>query len=177
MELQEILNAIYRIPEASADRLASCSVRIDRPCRILEAGKVETDLFFIARGIARAYIPTGDREITFWIGQEGTAIVSLRSYVCNGAGYESVELMEDSSLYRLRRNDLDTLYREDIHIANWGRKFAESEFLRTEERLIPLLFTTASERYELLLTQPLECLATYLGVTPVSLSRIRAKRK
>ena len=90
MELQEILNAIYRIPEASADRLASCSVRIDRPkgCRILEAGKVETDLFFIARGIARAYIPTGDREITFWIGQEGTAIVSLRSYVCNGAGYE-----------------------------------------------------------------------------------------
>ncbi len=91
MELQEILNAIYRIPEASADRLASCSVRIDRPkgCRILEAGKVETDLFFISRGIARAYIPTGDREITFWIGQEGTAIVSLRSYVCNGAGYES----------------------------------------------------------------------------------------
>lgn len=187
MELQEILNAIYRILEASADRLASCSVRIDRPkgCRILEAGKVETDLFFIARGIARAYIPKGDREITFWIGQEGTAIVSLRSYVCNGAGYESVELMEDSSLYRLRRNDLDTLYREDIHIANWGRKFAESEFLRTEERLIPLLFTTASERYELLLTQhpdllqrmPLECLATYLGVTPVSLSRIRAKRK
>ncbi len=77
-------------------------------------------LFFIARGIARAYIPTGDREITFWIGQEGTAIVSLRSYVCNGAGYESVELMEDSSLYRLRRNDLDTLYREDIHIANWA---------------------------------------------------------
>ena len=176
MELQEILNAIYRIPEASADRLASCSVRIDRPkgCRILEAGKVETDLFFIARGIARAYIPTGDREITFWIGQEGTAIVSLRSYVCNGAGYESVELMEDSSLYRLRRNDLDTLYREDIHIANWGRKFAESEFLRTEERLIPLLFTTASERYELLLTQhpdllqrmPLECLATIWASLP-----------
>ena len=85
-------------------------------------------------GIARAYIPKGDREITFWIGQEGTAIVSLRSYVCNGAGYESVELMEDSSLYRLRRNDLDTLYREDIHIANWGRKSAESEFLRTGGR-------------------------------------------
>ena len=98
MELQEILNAIYRIPEASADRLASCSVRIDRPkgCRILEAGKVETDLFFIARGIARAYIPKGDREITFWIGQEGTAIVSLRSYVCNGAGYESVELCKQN---------------------------------------------------------------------------------
>ena len=124
MELQEILNAIYRIPEASADRLASCSVRIDRPkgCRILEAGKVETDLFFIARGIARAYIPKGDREITFWIGQEGTAIVSLRSYVCNGAGYESVELMEDSSLYRLRRNDLDTLYREDIQLGQEIRR-------------------------------------------------------
>lgn len=39
------------------------------------------------------------------------------------------------------------LFKEDIHIANWGRKFAESEFLQTEERLISLLFTTASERY------------------------------
>jgi len=55
--------------------------------------------------------------------------------------------------------------------------------LKTEERLIPLLFTTASERYrkllrdnpELLLRLPLECLASYLGITPVSLSRIRAE--
>ena len=100
-------------------------------------------------------------------------------------GYESMELMEESELYLLKRKDLQELFKEDIHIANWGRKFAESEFMQTEERLISLLFTNASERYmklirnnpELLQRMPLECLASYLGITPVSLSRIRAKLK
>ena len=108
-----------------------------------------------------------------------------KSYVNNQQGYESMELMENSVLYLLKRKDLHELFKEDIHIANWGRKFAESEFLQTEERLISLLFTTASERYmkliqnnpELLQRIPLECLASYLGITPVSLSRIRAKLK
>ena len=108
-----------------------------------------------------------------------------KSYVNNQQGYESMELMENSVLYLLKRKDLHELFKEDIHIANWGRKFAESEFLQTEERLISLLFTTASERYmkliqnnpELLQRTPLECLASYLGITPVSLSRIRAKLK
>ena len=152
---------------------------------ILEAGKVETNVFFLEKGIARAYIPVDGKEITFWIGKEGATIVSLKSYVSNQQGYETMELMEDSTLYVLKRSDLYELFKEDIHIANWGRKFAELEFLQTEERLIPLLFTTASERYKILLENnpdllqrmPLECLASYLGITPVSLSRIRAKLK
>ena len=108
---------------------------------------------------------------------------SMKSFVNDEKGYETIELMEDSVLYMLERGQLYRLFEEDIHIANWGRKFAEKELLKTEERLIPLLFTTASERYrkllrdnpELLLRLPLECLASYLGITPVSLSRIRAE--
>ena len=111
--------------------------------------------------------------------------MTLKSYVKNEAGYETIELMEDSLLYCLKRSDLYRLFEEDIDIANWGRKLAELEFLRAEEKLIPLLFTTASERYRVLLERtpdllqriPLECLASYLGITPVSLSRIRAKLK
>ena len=107
----------------------------------------------------------------------------MKSFVNDEKWYETIELMEDSVLYMLERGQLYRLFEEDIHIANWGRKFAEKELLKTEERLIPLLFTTASERYrkllrdnpELLLRLPLECLASYLGITPVSLSRIRAE--
>ena len=179
MDIHEIINRIYRMPEASADKVVKHLSKVTYPkgYHILEAGKTETNIFFIEKGIARAYIPVD--------GKEGSTIVSLKSYVNNQQGYESMELMENSVLYLLKRKDLHELFKEDIHIANWGRKFAESEFLQTEERLISLLFTTASERYmkliqnnpELLQRIPLECLASYLGITPVSLSRIRAKLK
>ena len=195
MDLRDIINSIYPISEKSMDRVLSCSLELGRPKghRLLEAGKIESDIFFIKRGIVRAYVSHEGKDITFWIGKEGATIMSLKSYVKNEAGYETIELMEDSllyclkrsDLYCLKRSDLYRLFEEDIDIANWGRKLAELEFLRAEEKLIPLLFTTASERYRVLLERtpdllqriPLECLASYLGITPVSLSRIRAKLK
>lgn len=187
MDIIEIINSIYQMPQSSMDKLIKYLSKVTYPkgFLILEAGKVETNVFFLEKGIARAYIPVDGKEITFRIGKEGATIVSLKSYVNNQQGYETMELMEDSTLYVLKRSDLYELFKEDIHIANWGRKLAELEFLQTEERLIPLLFTTASERYKILLDNnpdllqrmPLECLASYLGITPVSLSRIRAKLK
>ncbi|HIS34103.1 MAG TPA: Crp/Fnr family transcriptional regulator [Candidatus Avirikenella pullistercoris] len=187
MNIHEIINRIYPMPATSVDKLKKHLSEITYPKNhhILETGKIETNIFFIKKGIARAYIPTDGKEVTFWIGKEGDTIVSLKSYVNNRPGYETVELMEDSVLYLLKRYTLYQLFKEDIHIANWGRKFAESEFLQTEEKLISLLFTNASERYTSLLENnpdllqriPLEHLASYLGITPVSLSRIRAKLK
>lgn len=187
MNRYDIINNIYPMPETSAAKLAGLLTEVAYPkgSHVLEAGKTERNIFFIASGIVRAWVPVDGREITFWIGAEGATIVSLKSYVSNEQGYETMECMEDSVLYVLRRSDLETLFREDIHIANWGRKFAEKELLQAEEKFIPLLFTTASERYETLLIQhpdllqriPLEHLASYLGITPVSLSRIRGKNK
>ncbi|WP_317045961.1 cyclic nucleotide-binding domain-containing protein [Brumimicrobium mesophilum] len=78
---------------------------------------------------------------------------------------------------------MQILFSEDIHIANWGRKQVENLFLETEQRLISRLFRNASERYmDLLKNEPkllqrvkLSHLASYLGITQVSLSRIRGK--
>lgn len=187
MDIEEIIDRTYKMPKSSLDKLSAKLSKVTYPKghHILEFNKVETNVFFLAKGIARAYIPIDVKQITFWIGKEGATIVSLKSYVNNQPGYETLELMEESILYVLKREDLYKLFDEDIHIANWGRKFAEFEFLQTEERLISLLFTTASERYkeliendsDLLQRMPLECLASYLGITPVSLSRIRANIK
>ena len=99
------------MPEASADKVVKHLSKITYPkgYHILEAGKTETNIFFIEKGIARAYIPVDGKEVTFWIGKEGSTIVSLKSYVNNQQGYESMELMENSVLYLLKRKDLHEL--------------------------------------------------------------------
>ena len=126
-----------------------------------------------------------DLRITFWIGKEGATIVSMKGYVNDEAGYETMELMEDSVLYVLKRKKLQELFLEDLHIANWGRRYAEMELLETEQRLISMLSAIASERYrqlvemdpELLQRLPLGSIASYLGITQTSLSRIRSRMK
>ena len=80
---------------------------------------------------------------------------------------------------------MQNLFYKDINIANWGRRFAEQELIKTEERLISRQFSNATERYkellennpDLLLRIQFGYIASYLGITQVSLSRIRAELK
>lgn len=185
MDIKEIINQRYAMPDASLDRLQQCLTEVSYPkgFRVLKCSKVEKDIFFIKQGIVRAYTSVDGKEITFWIGKEGATLVSMKGYVNDEPGYETMELMEDSVLYVLKRKKLKELFSEDLHIANWGRRYAEMELLATEERLLSMLSAIASERYKELLEKepdllqrlPLGSIATYLGVTQASLSRIRAK--
>ena len=142
MDIRTIISRIHSLPESSLEKLEESLTRVDRPkgFRLTETGKVESNVFFLSEGIARAYLPVDGKEVTFWIGAEGSTLMSMKSFVNDEKGYETIELMEDSVLYMLERGQLYRLFEEDIHIANWGRKFAEKELLKTEERLIPLLF-------------------------------------
>jgi len=187
MEIDQILDKIYPLNEASKLTLKKCVAKVRHPKGyiLLRADNIETSIYFIKQGIVRAYAKTADNEITFWFGKEGDTIISMKSYVENRKGYEDVELLEDCELYELKTKNLQKLFDEDIHIANWGRKFAEQELIKTEERLIFRQSRTATERYkELLSDNPdliqrvqLGYIASYLGITQVSLSRIRAEIK
>lgn len=187
MEIGGILNNIYELPGPSLQSMTAAVTEVAYPKGhlLLHAQKVERDIYFIKRGIVRAYTDTEDNQITFWFGKEGDAVVSMRSYVAGRKGYETIELLEDSVLYRLDMASLGRLFAADLHVANWGRRFAEQELLGTEERLIARQFRTASERYgdllrgdpELVRRIQLSHIASYLGITQVSLSRIRAKFK
>lgn len=185
--IEEILNQVAIIPPASQKKLLDkiSEVRFSKGHLLLKTDSIEKHIYFIKKGIVRAYAPTPDADVTFWFGKEGQTIISMRSYVENKPSYETIELLEDCELYQLDTEVLHQLYDEDIHIANWGRKFAEQELIKVEERLIQHQFLSATERYlELLKHQPdliqriqLGHIASYLGITQVSLSRIRAEIK
>ena len=149
MDIKEIINQRYAMPDASLDKLRQCLTEVSYPkgFQVLEYGKIEKDIFFIKKGIVRAYTSVEGKEITFWVGKEGATIVSMKGYVNDEPGYETMEL--------------------------------------AEERLISMLSAVASERYHELLEKepdllqrlPLGSIATYLGITQASLSRIRAQIK
>lgn len=150
---------------------------------LFETQKTGKSVYFIKKGIVRAYLFQYDNEVTFWFGKEGDTVISMRSYVENKPGYENIELLEDCILYHIKTRDLKKLFDEDIHIANWGRRFAEIELIKVEERLISRQFSMAADRYQALLENNPDLIkrvqlchiASYLGITQVSLSRIRSE--
>lgn len=152
---------------------------------LIHAEKTDPYFYVIHKGIARAYSQGKNQEITFWFGQKGDVLFSYNSYINHKPGYENIDLLEDCELYRIKISSLMNLYASNLEIANWGRKIVESELLTTEKRLIDRLFKTATERYqdfsqqspELLKKIALKYIASYLGVTQVTLSRIRANSK
>jgi len=187
MNIDEIIDRIYLLPTASKESLKQNITEVNHPkgfC-LMEADKVIPYIYFLRNGIARAYASTENNDITFWFGTEGEPIVSMKSYVDEKPGYESIELLEDCNLYQLETKKLKELFNKDIHVANWGRKFAERELLKTEELIISRQYKTALERYKDLLKEKphllqrvqLGHIASYLGITQVSLSRIRAEMK
>jgi len=187
MTLAEITSHLFPLSEKALKKMED-SVELQRFPKghiLFRQGKTESDVYFLKSGIVRAFSEFEENESTFWFGFEGSVVISMKSYVHELPGYETIELLEDSSFYQISASNLQQLFQEDLSIANWGRKLAESELVKAEERLISRQFLSASQRYiELIKNNPqllhrvaLTHIASYLGITPVSLSRIRSKIK
>ncbi|MEH3113109.1 Crp/Fnr family transcriptional regulator [Pedobacter terrae] len=157
-------------------------VQYPKGTTIIHADKVEPYFYILQSGIARAYSDGENQQITFWFGESGAVLFSFNSYINNSPGYENIELLTNSTLIRIKLTNLFLLYKQNIEIANWGRKIAELELIATERRLIDRAFKGAAARYhefaaqspELIKRVALKHIASYLGVTQVTLSRIRA---
>ncbi|KGE15355.1 Crp/Fnr family transcriptional regulator [Sphingobacterium deserti] len=150
---------------------------------VIEAEKKSRYLYFIRSGACRVFYHKEEREVILDFAFPGDALISLNSYVHDKAGYETIQTMETSTLYKIDSLLLKALFSQSIGIANWGRRLAEIETLKIEYRLMSKLFKTATQSYEELLerspevvrTIKLGFIASYLGISQVTLSRIRAK--
>ncbi|RYG11750.1 MAG: Crp/Fnr family transcriptional regulator [Chitinophagaceae bacterium] len=187
MNLKEKINAIYALQSDELDLLLNTAERFTFPKNhlLITTERVEKYIYFIEKGIARAYCNTEKQQLTFWFGLAGDIVFSFNSYINEKPGYENIDLLEDSILWRFPHQTLQELFTKHVGLANWGRKLAELELVKTEERFINQQFKTATERYQdllknspsLLQNVQLTYIASYLGVTPVTLSRIRAEIK
>lgn len=181
--MTDSIQDILPLSKEASSKLAALMEKkhFEKGTLLMKANRLEKHIYLVEKGIVRAYSDHEDGEITFWFGEEGSAVLSMRSYVENKKSYENIELLEAGTLYEISIEHLQLLFEENIEVANWGRKLAERELLKLETRMISRELLSAKQRYEeilkfhpsLIQRVSLKHIASYLGITPVSLSRIR----
>jgi CRP-like cAMP-binding protein len=158
-------------------------LKIKKGKRLIKPQQDCNYLAFIQQGSFRVYYyDSNDKEVITWFSFKEMVITDLLGFYTTGKARFFVEALEDSILYKISKKDLEKLYREIHTYSEFGRKFAEEALTMLMQRTMSLHTKSAEERYrELLLIPefmqkiPLKYLASYLGITDTSLSRIRKK--
>ena len=151
---------------------------------VLKSGQVCKNIYFIEEGLVRCYYTKRGKEICSWFMKEWDMIISVESFFEQKSAFENIQALEDSSLYYISYEDLQYMY-HNFHEMNFiGRSLLERYYALSEQRTYSLRMTTVKERYqylreknpELILRVPLKFLASYIGTTEQSLSRIRGSK-
>lgn len=151
---------------------------------LIEEGKKERYLYFIEKGIMRHWTTNMKlREITFWFSFSNEFVNSYLSLMHNSPSTFNIQALCNSIVWRINIEDLSMIYAESLNINKIARIVLEDVFTRKIEREISLLKLSPEDRYqelikchkELIYTIPLKYLASYIGITPQALSRIRRR--
>ena len=150
---------------------------------LLKEGQVVSNLFVIEKGLVRSFYNSNEREINVWFGFENVILGSVTPLFFNQPSIENIQFLEDTSLYYISSSDLNKLYETSLEMNIVGRKMAEEYCKILEERSFSLQTQSAEQRYnDLLKNQPeivqrisLRHIASYLGISQETLSRIRRK--
>lgn len=181
--LREVFSQINPLSEAEWAKFEPFleTITFRRSDFLVREGQVEKHIFFICEGMVRVYLVNADKEISLDFGFENSFITSYASFLQQLPSTVSIEALSETRVLRFSRDKLYRFYEASHQAERIGRLIAEYQYIRKNSREISLLKYTATQRYLQLLEQqprlvqeiPVKYLASYLGVEPESLSRIR----
>lgn len=140
-------------------------------------------IYFLKKGVARIYYYKEDIDVTESFSFENNIVVRFESLFAGQPSKKGIQAIEDSEFIAINAVLLFKLYDTYPEIERLFRKITEAELVANINRVESIQFNTAEERYNSLIKEtpdvlkrvPLKYVASYLGITPVSLSRIRGQ--
>ena len=186
--MQQLLNhikAYHRLGTEAENALQDCltQISLNKNEMLLTQGNVCRHLYFLETGALRGFYNLDGKEITHWFGFEKDFVTSFHSFITGEPAVENIQLIEGCTLWAIGKETLTELFNHHHEIERLMRIAYEKYYIRLEERFVNAQFKTATERYEELIIQsphiiervPLGYIASYLGISQETLSRIRSK--
>lgn len=151
---------------------------------LLEAGAVSKSFYFIKQGCLRLWFNNDGKDITFQFFIEGQGVASIESFMHNTTSKFSIEAIESSVVLRCSKENILQLIEEFPELKEWYDTFIIDRLINYTHLFLSRIKDSPQERYQQLTKEhpeiiqriPQHYIASYLGVTSVSLSRIRNRR-
>lgn len=180
----QILLQASRLPDEAIRELEACIrfEQLPRNTLLLGFGQIASRLYYLEKGLARAFYLHQGRDVSDYFALEGHFIGAVPSLFTGQPSHKAMELLEDASVWSISSEDWENLCQKYHAIEHAGRKMLAMGLLEEQQRIESIRFLSAAERYAELekshpgisLRCPLKHIASYLGISQVSLSRIRA---
>lgn len=149
---------------------------------LLEEGRIGKEAFYIETGFMRVFVNDPDgNDVTINIFQPNSFMNNLVSFFRREPSEENVQAVTDCAVWAISYDALQTLFHGMPEFREFGRMMLIMSNLSLQDRIVSMIRNTAEERYAALIQSkpevfqhvPLKIIASYLGITDTSLSRIR----
>ncbi|RYG06512.1 MAG: Crp/Fnr family transcriptional regulator [Chitinophagaceae bacterium] len=183
---QYYLSLVPRLTDAQLDVLDTKLIvrQVKKGEYIVRAGEVSRFVSFMNYGLAHLFYRIDDgKDISVAFFRDGDYIAEYESFLTRAPAQLSIEALADTEIVDLGYDDMQALYRDHDAFQEFGRRISECLFINLNQRNTALLSLSPEDRYRHMIASqpalmqlvPQYMLASYIGVTPEHLSRIRRK--